>query len=240
MRPVFLLFTIAAVLCAQPDPDAAEQKKIFADISANALEFIKHLPNFVCTESTRRNVDPTGTSQHWKLVDTIVEQLSYVDHKEEYKAITVNSKSVSNRPGGLWSPTDFANVLNWVFDPKAETEFGWQSFDSLRGARVHLISYKVKPEHSQFTVGNGKTKINAGIVGLISADKDTSTVLRIGLIASDIPPKFPVQAVNMEVLFDFVKIGDQMYLVPVKADLHSKEGKSLIWNEVELRDFRTK
>lgn len=240
MRLVFLLFAIAAALRAQPDPDAAEQKKIIADITANALEFIKHLPNFVCTQSTRRNIDPTGTSQHWKLVDTIVEQLVYVDHKEEYKSITVNSKPVSNRPGGLWSPSDFANILNWVFDPKAETEFSWQSFDSLRGARVHLISYKVKQEHSQLTVGAGKTKMTAGFLGILSADKDTSTVLRIGLIATDIPPKFPVQAVNMEVLFDFSKIGGEMYLVPVKADLHSKEGKSLIWNEVELRDFRAK
>lgn len=235
---------LASVVYAQTEtltpPDAAEQKKLFAEIAANALEYIKHPPNFVCTQSTRRNVDPTGTGQHWKLADTIVEQLSYIDQKEEYKVISINGKPVnnSNRPTGLMSSSDFGNILSLIFDPKAQAEFSWQTWDSLRGARVHVVGYRVPQARSQYTITSGKTKIAAGVYGLIYADKDTAAVLRVALVATDIPAKFPVQGVTLDLHYDFAKIGGQMYLLPLKADQHSKDGKSLIWNEVEFRDYR--
>ena len=38
--------------------------------------------------------------------------------------------------------------------------------------------------------------------------------------------------------YEFAQIGDHYYVVPLRADLHSKEGKTMIWNEVEFHDYR--
>lgn len=222
-----------------PPPDGEEQKKLFADLTANALEFSAHLPNFTCIQSTRRNIDLKGTSQRWKLTETIVERLTYVDHKESY-ATTVNGKPVSGRPAGLMSLSDFSNILSWAFDPKKRDDLAWQSWDTLRGARVHVVGYHVPQAKSLFTVGAGKNKITTGFFGVAFIDKDTAAVLRLAVIASDIPPKYPLQAVNMELHYDYAKIGGQMYLVPLKAEYHAKDGKSLIWDEVEFRDYAAK
>src|SRR6266481_5813868 len=127
MRYLIVLAVVAATAYSQADPSDAEQKKIFADVAAKALEYNRSLPNFICTQVTRRNVDPTGTGQRWKLIDTINEELSYSDQKENYKVVAVNGKPAGNanhnRPGGLTSSGEFGSLLGYIFDPKAKSEF---------------------------------------------------------------------------------------------------------------------
>jgi len=237
----FLVGTAAAQ--AQNDlplpPDDASQKKIIADVGARALQYTKELPDFTCEMVTRRNVDPTGTRQHWKIVETVHEELTFSKGKEEYRTLSANGKkSGDGRPTAAVSAGDFANMLAWIFDPKAQAELTWSTWDSVRGHRVHSIGVKLKPEHSPFTVGKGKGQIPAGLLGLAYADSDTGSVMRIALVATDVPAKFPVQSISMDYEYDFVKIGDHYYLLPLKAETQSKEGKVLSWNEVDFRDYR--
>jgi len=246
MRQLILLALAAAAAHAQtdppPPPSDADQKKIIADVTAKALEYTKNLPNFICTQVTRRNVDPTGTSQRWKLVDTISEELTFSSGTENYKVVTVNGKPSSvahDRLGGLTSSGEFGSILGYIFDPKAKTEFNWTQWESLRGHRVHVIGFKVAQANSLLTVTKSKgQQVNAGFFGMLYVDSETGSVLRIVLAATDIPAKFPIQGVSLDLNYEFAKIGDQAYLVPLKADLHSKDGKSMIWNEVEFRDYR--
>ena len=62
--------------------DEAEQKKLIEDVKAKAQLYSKELPNFACVQVTRKNVDPTGTSRHWKLTETVHEELTYGGGKE--------------------------------------------------------------------------------------------------------------------------------------------------------------
>jgi hypothetical protein len=68
-------------------------------------------------------------------------------------------------------------------------------------------------------------------------DADTALILKINLVAYGLPKNFPVSAYSKEFNYDFTKIGDHFYLLPLKADLQSKEGKALLWNEVEFREY---
>jgi hypothetical protein len=43
-----------------PSPSAAEQKKALAEATEYALNYEKNLPNFICTQVTRRFEDPAG------------------------------------------------------------------------------------------------------------------------------------------------------------------------------------
>jgi hypothetical protein len=237
-------FAAAAVLHAQGDPPAPpseeEQKQIVAEVRAHALAYEQSLPDFTCRRVTRHNADVKGLNQ-WKLLENYSELLTYVGHKEDYKLLAMNGKksdSDRDRPAGAGSVGEFIAILGNIFDPKAEAQITWGNWESLRGHRVHVISCVLKSEKSQYTVGKGKGAVNAGIVGLIYADSETNSVLRMALAAADIPKKFPIQSVVTDWNFDYAKIGDKVYLLPLKADLHSKEDKSQVWNEVEFKDFR--
>jgi hypothetical protein len=95
----------------------------------------------------------------------------------------------------------------------------------------------VTPENSQVTVGKSKG-IQTGLAGYIYADADTSAVLRVVAAPTGIPKTYPIQSVTFDVNYDFARLGDKVYLLPLKADFRQKEGKGQIWDEVELKDFR--
>jgi hypothetical protein len=238
---LFLALPIAMTMAARAQEGAipledAEQKKLIGDVIAKARQYTKDLPNFACVQVTRKNVDPTGSSRHWKMTDTVHEELVYKGGKEEY---TENGKKSGgeNRPNGLMAASEFAEIINWIFDPKAQGLFQWSKTDSLRGHRTQTIAYSVTAENSQLMIGK-KSPFKAPFAGLIEVDADTEQILKINLVAYGLPKNVPISAFSKEYHFDFTKIGDHFYLLPLKADIQSKEGKALLWNEVEFREYR--
>ena len=240
-----VLLLIAALAQAQspppPDDDApppsdADQKKILRQITENALKYGQILPDFVCSKLTRRNADQTGTGQHWRLIDSVDDELTYVGRKENYRPISVNGK----KPGGASRPAgpfnEFGGLLASVFDPKAQADFKWHSWVTVNRRRMYVFAYTVAPANSQLTIGF-KTPKAVGFSGLFYADVETGMVMHIFVIAQS-PPNFLLTNVTYDLLYDFLKIGDRPFVVPVKSDFHGKEGKSLIWNEVEFRRYR--
>ncbi len=106
----------------------------------------------------------------------------------------------------------------------------------MRAHRVHAIGYKVAKENSSYTIG--KKDLTVGILGLLYVDSDTGQVLRIANVVTDIPAKYPQQSVSTDLSWEYVKLGDQLVLLPLSADLHEKDGKSSGGNEIEFRDFK--
>jgi hypothetical protein len=235
---LILLLAMMVAARAQEGPiplDEPEQKKLIEDVKAKALQYSKDLPNFACVQVTRKNVDPTGSSRHWKLTETVHEELAYTGGKEEY---TQNGKKVSaeSRQNGLIASSQFTDIISWIFDPKYKGEYQWTKSDSIRGHRVQTIAYKVPLETSQLTVGK-KAPFKVSFVGTVDVDAETASILKIAVVAYGIPKTSPVSVLSMEFNYDYTKIGDHFFLLPLKADLQSKEGKALLWNEVEFREF---
>jgi hypothetical protein len=216
-----------------------EQKKLIQDVVERARNFTKDLPNYTCVEVWRKNVDPTGTSRHWKITDTIHEQVTEKDGKESFAEMSDNGKQSGSdsRPGGMTSPADFAEVIGWIFDPKSKAVFEWTKWDSLRGHRVHTIAYRVPLEDSPLTVGK-KSPIKISFVGTVDVDADTNSIVKVVLLGLGFPKSSPIQSISQEYNFEFAKIGDHYFLLPLKADLQSREGKTLTWNEIEFRDCK--
>jgi len=79
-----------------PGPSEEDQKKVLAAITENAIHYSEGLPNFICMQVTRRYVAQSG-SDNFRLTDTIAERLSYNEHHEDYKVISVNGTPVANR-----------------------------------------------------------------------------------------------------------------------------------------------
>jgi hypothetical protein len=224
-----------------PPPDSVEQARILHEILDKARSYSASLPNYLCVQVTRRRVDPSGT-ENWRLVDTIQEQLSYFDRQETYKVAMINGRAVANvshdQLGGAVSSGEFGTIFTEIFAPETETEFDWDHWATLRGRRMYVFSYRVRRQLYGIYDGESHRSIKSGYHGLIYADRDNHTVMRWTLQCDDIPSDFPVRDVKLDVNYDFIKIADQEFVLPLKTEIRSSRGRYLSWNEAEFHLYR--
>jgi hypothetical protein len=238
--PAMLVFGQSKVPDDAPlPPDEAGQKAIIADIRIKGADYLKTVPDYVCTQISHHSVDLKGFNQ-WKTLETVSEQLRFINHQGEYTLIAENGRKASGsekRPAGMVDITDFFTVMHEVFDPAAKAEMAWNNWDSVRGHRVHMIAFGITKATSVFHIGGPKGPVS-GIAGFIYADSDTNAILRIVLAANDTPPKYPIQASSFDMYYDYARIGDKLYVVPMRADIRHKEGPKQVWDEVDFKEFR--
>jgi hypothetical protein len=225
-----------------PPPSPEDQRKIIAQARSYAMGYTKNLPNFICTQVTRRYLDPSGL-EFWRQYDTLTARLSYFDQKEDYKLVLVNNRVVTGDKsymsvGGNISTGEFGSMMKEVFDPATETDFRWERWGKLRGRIAHVYAYRVEKARSKWHVTYENTdEIVPGYHGLVYVDRDTQMVLRITLVA-DLPTSFPIQEVSDTLDYDLAPIGTQEYMLPLKAVMRSRHGRMLARNDVEFRLYR--
>jgi len=227
-----------------PPPSPEEERKVIEQAREYAMNYTKSLPDFICSQVTRRYVDPHG-GEFWALEDTLIARVSYVDHKEDYVLAFVNGKAVSNSSiwsvGGATSAGEFGSMMKELFDPETEASFRWERWATLRGRRTHVYSYDVSQPRSKWHVTYGgrdsKDDTVPGYHGQVFVDRDLLSVMRITLVA-DLPPSFPIQEVQDTLDYDLATISGSQYLVPLKAVVRMRAGREHSKNEVEFRLYR--
>ena len=225
-------------------PDSVEQAKILDAVREYALNYTANLPNFICTQVTRRQTDPTGIGDHWQQSDKLQEQLTYFEHKESYKVMAVNGQMVSNKDhlklGGAITSGEFGSMMYEIFEPETAADFEWARLGKLDGRIMNVFNYRVSQPRSHYSIyhaGVNRTII-AGYHGLIYASRDTNVVIRVTLECDEIPHDFPVQDVKLDMWYDTIKIADQEFILPVKWDMHSRDGRYMVWNSAEFALYR--
>jgi hypothetical protein len=221
-------------------PDAAQQKEILAAVTENALSYSDRLPNFICLQVTQRYVDRSG-GDHFVATDKIAERLSYFEHTEDYKVISVNDAPVTNRKheqlGGATSSGEFGTMLREIFDPQSQTEFQWERWGKLRDHIMHVYSFRVRLENSQYhiTAEEVKRTVTVGYHGLIYADRDSRSVMRITMEADDIPADFPIRSASETLDYDTIAISGEKFILPLKVEMQMRDGKSAMKNQAAFR-----
>jgi hypothetical protein len=226
-----------------PPPDSVEQKRVLGEVTDYAMNYTARMPDFICTQVTRRYIDPSGM-EFWQRQDVITERLSFFEKREDYKVILINNHAVSDvkheQLGGATSSGEFGSIMKEIFEPYTQTHFEWERWATLRGKRMHVYSYKVEQSRSQYTIlSQGAERITVGYHGLVYVDRDTNTITKITLEADDIPLNYPVREVRLSLDYDKSTIADREYMLPLKAELLSRQGaKFLVKNDVEFRLYR--
>lgn len=224
-----------------PPPSAEDQQKIIAQIRDYALNYSKRLPDFICTQVTRRYADPSGL-EFWHKLDTVVTKLSYFEQKEDYKVMLVNDRPTDvsyDKLGGSISSGEFGSMMREIFEPESAATFEWTRWATLRGRRHHVYSYRVPKDRSRWSLDyEHRLQYVPGYHGLIFVDRDSVTVSRIRLEAENVPPSFPIQQASIELDYDSVDISGIPFVLPLKHTMRMREGKLLIKNEVEFRMYR--
>jgi hypothetical protein len=222
-----------------PPPTSVEQGRILDQVREYGLDYSKKLPNFICTQVTRRFVDPSGL-EFWQLQDTITAKLSYFDQKEDYKIVFVNNRAVNTsmeRLGGTVTTGEFGSIMRALFDPKTKVHFEWQRWATLRGRRAHVFAFSVSQDSAIWRIASENRAVFPAVRGLLYVDRDTNAVMRITQEPEALPYDFPIQQVVQILDYDYQPIAGSEYLVPLKSSTRSRMGKALLKNEVEFRNY---
>jgi hypothetical protein len=138
-----------------PPPSSEEQAAIITDVREYALNYSKNLPDFICTQVTRRYAAPmpgtkwggSALSQpSWQAQDVLQIRLSYFQQKEKYTVVLANNTIVNKdyeQMGGSKSFGEFGSMLREIFEPGTEARFEWDHWGTLRGKRVMAFAYHV-------------------------------------------------------------------------------------------------
>ena len=222
-------------------PDTTERKAVLDDARENALNLERSLPDFVCIQTTRRFQRVKGRT--WQPIDVIVERLTYFDHCERYKVLTMNgqpSKIAHQQLGGASSTGEFGSLMKEIFLPETEAEFEWQDSLMLRGRMMQVYTYRVRAFRSKYHIELPDRSLDlvAAYHGLVFIAGESHLVYRITLDFDGIPQTFPIQDLEISLDYDHTRIGEVDYLVPFEFELSSRRGNSSVKNHVEFGNYQ--
>ncbi|MGH9664008.1 MAG: hypothetical protein ACRD9L_06270, partial [Bryobacteraceae bacterium] len=225
-----------------PAPSPAQQKQVLAEAKDYAVNFTRQLPDFLCTQVTRRYADPTGTG--FRLLDTIVEKLTYFDHKEDYQVMLVNDRPENiqhqDLRGSAISSGEFGSIMREIFQPETLTAFEWEKWTTLRGRRTQVFSYRVRQSQSQYRIDIPDQHLEATVAyhGLVYVNDANHDITRITLVADGIPPSFPMRHLDLALDYSSQTIAGRQFLLPFVVELHSGQGTTLLKNRIEFHNYR--
>jgi hypothetical protein len=225
-----------------PPPSYEEEQQIIRDMSDYAMNYTSRLPDFLCSQVTRRYQDPRHRDS-WITDSTVITKVSYVEGHENYEVKLVNNTLVSNKSleqlDGAISTGEFGSMMREIFDPNSEAEFHFERWGKLRGNITYVFTYAIDQEHSKFSIDWAhKERVVTAYKGEIHVDKKTHTISRITSEAVNIPPSFPVRSATTIVDYDSAQVGTGSYILPLKAEMHMSDAEVAMKNVTEFRSYR--
>jgi hypothetical protein len=235
-----------------PPPSSEEQAAILSDVREYALNYSKNLPDFICTQVTRRYAAPMpGTrwggsalsEPSWQAQDVLQIRLSYFEQKEKYLVVLENNNIISKdyeQMGGSKSFGEFGSMLREIFEPGTEARFEWDHWGTLRGKLVMAFAYHVSKSRSQYrlVVEDAKLSMITAYRGLVEVDPDTHAVMRVSTIAENIPADFPIRKAEDVLDYDYQDISGHTFLLPLKSQVFMSGGEVLTRLDEEFRSYR--
>ncbi len=233
-------------------PSSEEQAAILSDVREYALNYSKNLPDFICTQVTRRYAAPMpGTrwggsalsEPSWQAQDVLQIRLSYFEQKEKYTVVLANNTIVNKdyeQMGGSKSFGEFGSMLREIFEPSTEARFEWDHWGTLRKKLVMAFAYHVSQSRSQYrlVVEDAKLSIITAYRGLVEVDPKTHVVMRVSTIAENIPPDFPIRKAEDVLDYDYQDISGRPFLLPMKSQVLMSGGEVLTRLDEEFRLYR--
>jgi len=236
--------TGAEVASEEAEQPRAEPLPLLEQARYHALQFVDELPNFTVTQLVSRYSQGRG-QQKWQLEDTLEVELSYsLEKGERFRLLRLNgasSRKTYEQLGGSTSTGEFGSMLGGLFAPQSQAEFREIRSESFRGRNTSVFDFKVKTANSTSELtdrASGRTIIS-GYEGSVWIDIETKRVLRLEQSMNDIPSGFPVTLSENAVEYDWVRIGEKRYLMPVHAEvlMGGERDRYYTRNVIEMRNY---
>ncbi len=245
----------APAQAAAPEPSEEEKEKARAAAFARlpfleqaryyALEYVDDLPDFMATQFVTRFAQKPG-DKDWKKEDTLEIELSYrTKGGEKYLLTKMDGKPSTlkyENLGGSTSTGEFGSLLTAAFAPQSKAEFKEVRKETFRNRQTVVYDFKVKKAFSANRIIDKSTfqSVTSAYQGTVWIDAETKRVLRIEQAAEGMPANFAITLAENSIEYDWVKIADQPYLLPVRAEalLGSDRERYYMRNVIEFRNYR--
>jgi hypothetical protein len=237
------------------EPSEEEKEKARAEAFARlpfleqaryyALEYVDGLPDFSATQFVTRYAQKPG-DQDWKLEDKLEIELTYrIKGGEKYHLVRLDGAPTTikyENLGGATYTGEFGSALAAVFAPESKAEFKEIRNELFHNRKTVVYDFKVKKAFSQSYITDQitKQKVTTGYQGTVWIDAETRRVLRIEQAQEGMPANFSVTLAENAIEYDWVKIADQSYLLPVRAEalLGRDRERYYTRNVTEFRNYR--
>jgi hypothetical protein len=220
---------------------AIDQRRMWEDATASALSYSSHLPNFRCRRETRRLTGAVKSSDRFHETDAFVEELTYENGKETYRTVEVNGqKSTMQRDAlkGVHSRGEFGSMLKSVFRPEIAAQSKWTGRAITGGVLCDVFDVDVPVDKSNFVLTFNLRQEVAGFHGRVFFDQEAGLVRRIVFEGSGLPKNFGLQSPTFSLEYGMVRIAGQDHLLPLRSVLQVREGRQVVRNETQFRDYR--
>ena len=231
----------------QGEPAAADLAKLplIEQARYHSLKFMDELPNFIVTQFVTRSVQ-TPEKKEWQEQDKLEIELTYNTQKgEKFKLIKLNDRPTSTSYeslGGATSKGEFGMMIEALFAPESQAQFKEVRKETFKGRPTILFTFAVKKANSLYRITDTPSGrvVTIAYSGTIWVEAETARVLRLEQAAEDIQRGFPVSVAESAVEYDWVKIGEQKYLLPIAAEvlLGSDINRTYSRNVIELKNYK--
>ena len=85
---------------------------------------------------------------------------------------------------------------------------------------------------------NGEQVYSPAYSGSIFIDREVPVVMRVTLIAEGIPASFPIQEAKSTLNYSYQDLSGKQFLLPLNSEMRMREGRLLVKNETEFRNYR--
>ena len=196
----------------QEDPVIAKAREAVAN-------YTQSLPNYFCQQHVARFA--STSPNNWQPLDVISAVVVLENGKDTYRDIAVNGKPVKKKMeelGGTWSTGEFGMVAADIFSPATAAEFSLRSSTSIAGRDAVIYDFVVELDNSHWLIHAPSQSIRPSYKGSVWLESSTAQVLRIEMMTRRMPKEFPFDKVESAVDYDYVRIGENKFLLPVHAE----------------------
>jgi hypothetical protein len=219
-----------------PPPDPRIEKARSA-----ASAFTDTLPDYVCQEQMARFASTTHIVD-WRPLDIVSAEIVYEKGRERYGKLAINGKptkkTIEELPGA-WSTGEFGTVLVDILSPATAADFRYRRMSKSGGRDAFMFDFEVDHDHSHWHIHAPSQSILPPYKGALWIDKETGRVLRIEMQANRMPQEFPYDKVETATDYEYIRIGEGQFLLPVHAEtLMCERGTNICSrNTIDFRNY---
>ena len=201
------------------EPDARGSRELETARRIN-LQYAANMPNFVADETARR-YRSTVKSPEWRPYDTVEDEITFRGLRAVRQQIrrdgTAWSQPFDALPGFKWYE-GFETEINPLFDPQCPTTIEYQGPSAAGGRRVLEYRFRSPVDGCFPFLYFAYERYNPARSGRFFVEDAGGSVLQVDDEAGGFPPDFEFAGREEHMFWDYVKIGENSHLLPVRAN----------------------
>ena len=187
-----------------------------------ALSFTANLPDFVCTQITKRSDNQGQEDTALKKRHDIVTKVQFVDGAESYRTLTVDGKPSQRHVREISGMGEFGSTLQALFRPDSPASFFHEGDSRVDGQPAVVFAVSHPSGYQLYTGvlhdGTLQNFVRVGYEGHIHIARDSAVVLRIvGKRIFGVPADFPVRQARFQIDYGPVDIEGTTHWLPLRS-----------------------